>query len=291
MKRNLFIKNLDHIDISFFDPHKGIIGETYSIDVYVSGECDPFGYIFEFSDLKKNIKNIIKKTVDHKLIIPEKSKNIKYYKNLSNFTYEFIVFGYSNKIVYKCPENSVFHLESDNFDLVFFENELKNIIRSILNNDQIDISLKTQKHENQISYTHGLYKHDGLCQRLFHGHRSKIEIFYQGNRRCDLEKIFLKKFLFKNIHFVYKKHITNSDKYNTDQICKKNDYLNINYNSSFGNFYAKIPGDFVFLCSKDVTVENIGEILLKNFSKYIGLYKDLSMRLYEGIDKGVFIGI
>ena len=42
-------------------------------------------------------------------------------------------------------------------------------------------------------YTHGLKKHDGNCQRIAHGHRSKVSIFEDGEESLEAERYWAKR--------------------------------------------------------------------------------------------------
>jgi len=60
-------------------------GHTYAVHVKLYGEPDDKGIIIDFSIIKENLKDIIKK-IDHKIILPKKSKfaKIKIEKNSIN---------------------------------------------------------------------------------------------------------------------------------------------------------------------------------------------------------------
>lgn len=60
-------------------------GHTYAVHVKLYGEPDDKGIIIDFSIIKENLKDIIKK-IDHKIIIPKDSKfaKIKIEKNCIN---------------------------------------------------------------------------------------------------------------------------------------------------------------------------------------------------------------
>ncbi len=62
----------------------GIHGHSYHVDVTVEGErCGEFGFVVDFKTVKGLVRNICKK-LDHKLLIPEKSKEIEF-KNVDDF--------------------------------------------------------------------------------------------------------------------------------------------------------------------------------------------------------------
>ncbi|KYK33548.1 MAG: 6-pyruvoyl tetrahydropterin synthase [Thermoplasmatales archaeon SG8-52-3] len=55
-------------------------GHTYAVHIKVSGKPDDKGIILDFSILKNNLKEITSE-LDHKVLIPEKSKAIKIVKD------------------------------------------------------------------------------------------------------------------------------------------------------------------------------------------------------------------
>jgi len=62
----------------------GIHGHSYHVDVTVEGERGgEFGFVVDFKTVKGIVRKICKK-LDHKLLIPEKSKEIEF-KNVDKF--------------------------------------------------------------------------------------------------------------------------------------------------------------------------------------------------------------
>src|SRR5262249_39208048 len=54
--------------------------------------------------------------------------------------------------------------------------------------------------EAVFRYTHGIAGHEGLCQRLLHGHKSRLQIFVGEERRPDLEHYVARDVLGSNVH-------------------------------------------------------------------------------------------
>ncbi|UCF49376.1 MAG: 6-carboxytetrahydropterin synthase [Thermoplasmatales archaeon] len=69
-------------------------GHTYAVHIKISGELDKKGIIIDFSSLKKMLKKITD-NLDHKILIPEKSKSIKIFKEKKTVKIESIGNNYS----------------------------------------------------------------------------------------------------------------------------------------------------------------------------------------------------
>ncbi len=69
-------------------------GHTYAVHIKISGELDKKGIILDFSLLKDILKKITDE-LDHKILIPEKSKSIKIFKEKKTVKIESIGNSYS----------------------------------------------------------------------------------------------------------------------------------------------------------------------------------------------------
>ena len=63
-------------------------GHTYAVHSKISGELDSKGIIIDFSILKNKLRNIVN-VLDHKVLIPEKSKAIKIVKEKKSVKINF----------------------------------------------------------------------------------------------------------------------------------------------------------------------------------------------------------
>ena len=82
----LFVKNLSVIDFSYFDNRRGILGESWGVDIVLSGQLDEQGMLFDFGHVKKTIKKIIDEQVDHCFVISSQTKNLEIIKNKKQHT-------------------------------------------------------------------------------------------------------------------------------------------------------------------------------------------------------------
>ena len=73
---NLFVRDLTVIDSSYICEHRGVVGDSWILDVTMSGELNEMSMVLDFSRVKKQIKNLVDQYVDHRLLLPMKNAAI-----------------------------------------------------------------------------------------------------------------------------------------------------------------------------------------------------------------------
>ena len=70
---NLFVNDLTVIDASYLCETRGMVGESWILDVVMHGDLNEMSMVLDFSKVKKQIKQLVDQYVDHRLLIPVKS--------------------------------------------------------------------------------------------------------------------------------------------------------------------------------------------------------------------------
>ncbi len=88
--------------IPFHSKCKRLHGHDYAVDIKIKGQPEN-GMIMDFVVIKKVIREILEE-MDHRLIVPTKSKDIKYVNQGENLLieYEGKTLSIPNEFIYKC---------------------------------------------------------------------------------------------------------------------------------------------------------------------------------------------
>lgn len=273
----LFVDNLTVIDCSILDPDRGLIGESWSVDIELFGELDHQSMVFDFAKVKKTIKRIIDNDVDHKLVIPTKFAGCKTEESADKSTLSISFTDNKHQhIDHSSPIEAVCSIDAEqiNSDAVI-DFLSKRILKALPDNVQ---NLCITLHEeaatgNYYRYSHGLKKHDGNCQRIAHGHRSQVQIWHNQQRDDALEKRISEKW-----HDIYLAT-------HEDLIQESESHLRFAYHTDQGYFEISLPKHRVHIMHCDSTVECIANHLLEllEHEDQAGKFK---VKAFEGIGKG-----
>ena len=185
----LFVNDLTVMDFSYLCPERGMVGESWIVDVVLNGALNEESMVLDFGKVKKELKFLIDEYVDHKLLVPADNA-ISVIKNDEANDRVLVHFDRQDKAIsLSCPAEAYAFIYSDKVTMESVRQYLKEIIATHLpdNVDDIVLHLRTENIDGAYyHYTHGLKKHDGNCQRIAHGHRSKILIKLDGIRRVSV---------------------------------------------------------------------------------------------------------
>ena len=272
----LFVERLTVIDFSYLDPRRGLVGESWIMDVELEGELDHQGMLFDFALVKKDIKAWIDRSIDHKLVVPGASG--AYYQDMrqgaGTLTFRL---DSGEHIKHTGPADSVAILNGISLitpDLVgpYLQKKLRSLLPE--NVKVIKIQLKPEKITDAFyHYSHGLQQHQGNCQRIAHGHRSRIIIDIEGRRDKQWESIWAER--------LHDSYIATEDHMKP---CSLENYVFFKYEAEQGTFSLELPMDNCYLIPTETTVECIAEHIARETARETG--KKVSVKAFEGVGKG-----
>ena len=272
---HLFVDNLTVIDCSILDPKRGLIGASWIVDIELFGELDQQSMVFDFGHVKKRIKQIIDSEVDHKLVVPAQYSHLTHSKTSSQTDLKFIT--QNNEIIeHNSPEEALCFIDANSINHSNVIEFLKAKIQIELPENVTRLELNFRKEDDYAfyyCYSHGLKKHDGNCQRIAHGHRSRIEIWENGNRSRNWEQHWADAFTDIYIGSI------------TDIISQTSDRIRFAYDAPQGHFEIELDAHRVHLIESDSTVECIAEHIADS-TKNSHPASDIKVKAYEGYKKG-----
>lgn len=275
----LFVDQLTVIDFAYFDIHRGIVGESWIVDLILEGELDDQGMVFDFGDVKKRIKQAIDATVDHKFVVPANSEHVSSESNAKGVLLKLTDTA-DNRYYHQSPEQAIVLLDAESVTMEAVKKVLNDACLQVVpkNVAKINFSLSTENIAGDYyHYAHGLKKHLGDCQRIAHGHRSQLHIYDNGQRSQELEALWCNKW--QDIYIG-----TEEDMVETE-IESSESYYRFAYTSEQGYFSLELPQSRCHLMKNDSTVELIASHIVKKI-KQIEPHSMIQVKAFEGVNKG-----
>jgi 6-pyruvoyl-tetrahydropterin synthase len=270
----LFVDNLTNVDFSYLCPLRGMVGETWLAHIELVGGLDEQGMVCDFGVVKKRLRHWLDTELDHRLLVPTLYENCQ----ITIGELVSVDFPLQNQlnITTSGPAQAITLIPITTITpssvARWCEAQLKNVFGSAVS--RVELRFTCEAIDTPFyHYSHGLKKHGGNCQRIAHGHRSKLLIWKNGTLDDALIEEWTRKF---------------SDIYlgsNEDIRTQNEHYIDFSYTAQQGDFYLRIPTTACYLMNTDTTVELIAEHLANTLkSQYPN--DSFMVKAFEGIGKG-----
>ena len=190
----------------------------------------------------------------------------------------------SAQIQISSPDDAFCFIDAEHVSMEDVIIHLSSVIKPQLpsNVSKVELSLRAENINGfYYHYTHGLKKHDGNCQRIAHGHRSKIQIFENGMKSPKLEKLWSAKWA--DIYVATEEDIVDAQQ--AEFITPKDSQLTFKYQSSQGKFELAMEQEAVYVMPVDTTVELIAQYIADKLKSELQ-NNDYKVVAYEGVAKG-----
>lgn len=291
----LFVEHLTVIDCAYLCETHGLVGESWICDVELSGALDDASMIMDFALVKKTIKRAIDNWVDHTLIVPTNSPNLTLpltqpsalegarTSNSLSFTFSsptldsrLSTLDSSFTLTHSSPSSALCLLPAPEVNAktvaTYLEARLKEILPATVTN--IAVNLRNEPTDAPyFHYVHGLKKHDGNCQRIAHGHRSRIRIERGGAYDATLSAQWA-----HNLNYAY--IATHEDIASVDAT-----HTHFSYNTAQGAYALSYPTALCHFMDSDSTIECIAAHIAA-ILKAENPADRFTVRAYEGVMKG-----
>ena len=272
----LFVDNLTNVDFSYLDSERGMVGETWLASVELQGELDEQGMVCDFGIVKKMLRDWLDTEIDHRLVVPTQSHSIS---NLTTTNENISVtwqLTSDEKIVCESPLQAIAQSNIEQVTPSNLANWCINQLTPLFPATVVNVKLTftpEQINSPHYHYSHGLKKHQGNCQRIAHGHRSKIEIWRNGEQDYQLMERWAT--TWEDIYIAS----------NEDIIEQSNKETTFAYSSQQGQFRLIMPTNRCYFIETDTTVELIAAHILKTL--ILEHPEDsFTIKAYEGCGKG-----
>jgi 6-pyruvoyl-tetrahydropterin synthase len=292
----LFVDDLTVIDFSYLCKQRGIVGESWIVDVLLDGSLNDMSMVLDFAVVKKQIKAIIDDAVDHKLLLPIQEQALTLADSPHNDGHQTIDFISDVASYYlQSPACAFASLDCLTIDIPAVTKHLTDIILAQLPDNVQGLTLVLRPEvitTDYYHYTHGLKLHDGNCQRIAHGHRSKIQILVDNKRDAKLEAQWCQRW--KDIYIASEADRVSKDDIELSVRAMNNltpDHQYFSYHAPQGRFDIAVDSKILDVVDCDSTVELLADYILRQVKAMHSelANNDVKVIAYEGVAKGAIV--
>lgn len=272
----LFVDNLTNVDFSYLCPRRGLVGETWLAHIELSGELDQQGMICDFGVVKKELRNWLDTWVDHRLLVPTRHRNARCTPSAEMVAVDFEL-NSGAAIAMRAPAQATTLVDCETINCDSVAKWCVSKLTGVLDNvQQVQLRFTPEAiEEPYYHYSHGLKKHSGNCQRIAHGHRSKILVWRNGQLCEQTMRHWAERW--QDIYIAS----------NEDCVSKDDTSASFAYESQQGNFQLTLPVQQCYFIDTDTTVEYLAQHLADEISRQHPGDR-IEVKAFEGVGKGAF---
>ncbi|HEX4871743.1 MAG TPA: 6-carboxytetrahydropterin synthase [Nevskiaceae bacterium] len=270
----LFVDQLTVIDCAVLDARRGLVGESWIVDLELEGALDEQSMVLDFGEVKKRLKRAIDHSVDHCLLAPRRSPRLRIESQAGLRVLHFE--AETGTYRHASPDCAVALIDAEAVapDAVIgylqprLQTELPASVR------ELRLHLRPESIDGpSYHYVHGLKKHRGACQRIAHGHRSRLEIRLDGHRQPEAEQ--QQAAAWRDVYLASR----------DDRLGESGGQVHLGYDAPEGRYELSLPASRLDWLDGDSTVECIAEELHRRWRPQLAAGR-LEIRAYEGVMKG-----
>jgi 6-pyruvoyl-tetrahydropterin synthase len=275
----LFVHRLTVIDCSYLSPRRGLVGESWQVDLELDGTLDYQGMVVDFGEVKRSIKRHIDEHFDHRLLVPAGHRGLELGESAGGLQLAFET-DEGDLIEHRSPRDAVRLIQCERLTPDGLAQTVADFLGPLLpdNVEAVRIRLRPETIDGAFyHYSHGLKHHDGNCQRIAHGHRSRLEILRNRQRATDIEQRWADGW--RDIYIGNHEDLVGEPRRGGSA------YYAFGYRAAQGQFGLTLPRDRCYLIDSESTVENIAQHIADTLKRdhprdHFRVYA------YEGVDKG-----
>lgn len=277
----LFVEQLTVMDVALLDAARGLLGQSWIVDLELEGPLNHSGMVLDFGEVKRLIKRRIDAVADHVLLVPMQAPGLTLEIQGNDTALSFAT--KHGVVAHRGPKESLCLLEGASVTPEAATTYVTARLRELLDELGLQaltphITLREEIIEGAgYQYCHGLKKHEGNCQRIAHGHRSRLHVWLDGARAQREEMRIAEEW--RDIYLGTREDLAERTHENGQE------HFRFAHTSGQGRFELTLPASRVCLVETDSTVEWIAAHLAARVkARHPGA--EVRVAAFEGVQKG-----
>ncbi|WP_254277455.1 6-carboxytetrahydropterin synthase [Halomonas sp. 3H] len=272
----LFLHRLTQLEASWWCPTRGLVGASWHLDVELDGELGEDGMPFDFGEVAPWIKQRLEAGADHTLLVPTRAPGLELHDCREGLCVRTTL-PWAMEL--RAPRQALTLLPWREIRAERLADHLAAELMRRPPPRVSDIRLRLREEEIDgaaYTYSHGLRRHAGNCQRIAHGHRSRLHIWQLGHRVPGLERQWA--------DWLADRYLVDEADIIADDEPAWKQLLTTRYRAEQGQFFLRLPRERCAVLPTPTTVAGIADWLARQIARETG--RATRVQAFEGIDKG-----